>query len=416
MGRALRPHGRRANPAAQLRRSQVPAPGPRRRSHGARDDPHAAAARHPLGHEGVHGVHRDAPARRAGRGRSRAPHPRRLRLLARERALRHLPREVGRARHGRHRAGVPHQLQLVGVHRRRAGPRVPRRGGAHGHGVHAVSPDGDGLAAERARHAHHRGRARRGRDAAQQRRQAHHVRLHPRALRQRDGAGRARGRPVASREHLGGHVEGAAHAGPLAARHRRPRHPQRGEGRSRQPARRRVPRHFLAPHGRGHQAQAPGDVPPVQGAGRRRHHQGADGGRADGALHDGRHPRRSGDAAVAHRGALRRRRVRGGDARRQPARRQLAVGPARLRAHRRAPRGQVRQEPRSRVDRRGRDRGRRAGGAGALRASRGAEPVSAPRRSQGQDADPRRHHPHRGRPERMGLRSTSRASARRPRA
>ncbi len=110
------------------------------------------------------------------------------------------------SRHRRDRARVPHQLELVGVHGRRAGPGVPRRRGAHGHGVHAVSPDRDGLAAERPRHAHHRGRARRGRDAAQQRRQAHHVRLHPGALRQRDRAHRGRGRPVAAREHVGRHV------------------------------------------------------------------------------------------------------------------------------------------------------------------------------------------------------------------
>ena len=140
---------------------------------------------------------------------------------------------------------------------------------------------------------------------------------------------------------------------------------------------------------RGHQAQAPGDVPPVQGAGRRRHHQGADGGRADGALHDGRHPRRSRDAGVAHRGALRGRRVRGGDARRQPARRQLAVGPARLRAHRRAARGQVREgDARRRVARRGRDRGgRRARRSRRSTRAEGPNPFLAPRRPQGQDAD-----------------------------
>ena len=62
-------------------------------------------------------------------------------------------------------------------------------------------------------------------------------------------------------------------------------------------------------------------------------------------------------------------------------------------------RREVRQEPGRGLARRGRDRGRRAGGPGAVRARRGPEPVSAPRRSQGQDAYPRGHHPHRGRPQ-----------------
>ena len=91
------------------------------------------------------------------------------------------------------------------------------------------------------------------------------------------------------------------------------------------PARRRVPRHRLAARRRLH-PQAPAvDVPPVQGAGRRRHHQGADGGRPDLPLHDGRGAGRR----RHHRGhrarPLRGGRVRGRHARRQPARRQLAV-------------------------------------------------------------------------------------------
>ena len=59
------------------------------------------------------------------------------------------------------------------------------------------------------------------------------------------------------------------------------------------PARRRLPRH-RARGGRPTTSskRLPVDVPPVQGAGRRRHHQGADGGRADLPLHDGRRPRR----------------------------------------------------------------------------------------------------------------------------
>ena len=97
-------------------------------------------------------------------------------------------------------------------------------------------------------------------------------------------------------------------------------------------ARRRVPRHRLPAAGRGDPAQAAVHVPPVQGTGRRGHHQGADGGRPDPALRDGRRRGRPG-----HRGAaLRARPVRGRrgvrrHARLQPARRQLAVRPAGLR-------------------------------------------------------------------------------------
>ena len=52
-------------------------------------------------------------------------------------------------------------------------------GGADRHGVRAVPPDGHGVAPERARHPRDRGRARGRRHAAQQRRRALHVQLHP---------------------------------------------------------------------------------------------------------------------------------------------------------------------------------------------------------------------------------------------
>ena len=117
---------------------------------------------------------------------------------------------------------------------RRAGARLPRRRRAHGHGVHAVPPDRDGLAAERARDAHHRGRARRGRDAAEQGRQAHHVR---RTSRSSTPTRRRATEDEADqwlRESTSGSASKArAHAGPPAARHRGARHLQRGEGRAR---------------------------------------------------------------------------------------------------------------------------------------------------------------------------------------
>ena len=74
----------------------------------------------------------------------------------------------------------------------------------------------------------------------------------------------------------------------------------RGQGGPRHPARRGVPGRLHPAAGRGDQAPAAVDAPPVQGAGRRRHHQGADGGRPDLPLRDGR--RRGGPG---HRGERR---------------------------------------------------------------------------------------------------------------
>ena len=71
-----------------------------------------------------------------------------------------------------------------------------------------------------------------------------------------------------------------AHPRPAAPRRGRPRHQLRGQGRPRVAARRRLPRHRLAAAQGRDPAPAAVDVPPVQGAGRRRHHRRADGGRA----------------------------------------------------------------------------------------------------------------------------------------
>ena len=93
-------------------------------------------------------------------------------------------------------------------------------------------------------------------------------------------------------------------------------------------------------------AQAALDVRAVQGAGRRRHHGRADGGRTDDPLRDGRHPGRGRYRRDDRRRAVRRRRGGRRDARRQPARRQLAVRPARVRgADRRRPRPPTRPRP-----------------------------------------------------------------------
>ena len=96
----------------------------------------------------------------------------------------------------------------------------------------------------------------------------------------------------------------------------------------------------------------------VQGAGRGRHHPRADGGRADLPLLHGRHPRRRRDRREHGRGPVRGGRVLGRDERRQPARRELAVGPARVRQARRGVRGAVRRAGAGARHRRGADRRR----------------------------------------------------------
>ena len=98
-----------------------------------------------------------------------------------------------------------------------------------------------------------------------------------------------------------GAVPGPRDRRPAAARavdprQRRAGHLHRGQGGPRLAARRRLPRHQL-PAGRPRPAQAALDVRAVQGARRRRHHGGPDGGRADDPLRHGRDPGRRRDRA-----------------------------------------------------------------------------------------------------------------------
>ncbi len=177
----------RQDPPAELRRPQVSAPGPRRRPHRPRTDPHAAGSRHPPGHLSLHG----ADGHPAPQGRR--PHRRGARLRPRTRPVDRLQGEGDHARDRRHRQGVQDHVELVGIHRRRPHARLRRRGRTDRHGVRPVPPDRHGLAAERPRHPRHRGRARRGRRAAEQQGRAVHVRRHPGQLQAADREGR-RGR------------------------------------------------------------------------------------------------------------------------------------------------------------------------------------------------------------------------------
>ncbi len=128
-------------------------------------------------------------------------------------------------------------------------------------------------------------------------------------------------------------------------------------------ARRRLPRRLQPDAGRDDHQAAAVDAPPVQGAGRRRHHQGADGGRPDVPLRHGWHRGRARQRRRIRRRPVRGRRVLRRHARLQPSRRQLAVRPPGLRPAGRCRRGRVRRRPvRAAVA----QRRRRQGGAGAL--------------------------------------------------
>ena len=206
-------------------------------------------------------------------------------------------------------------------------------------------------------------------------------------------------------------------AGALDPRQRRAGDLHRGPRGPRLAPRRRLPRHQL-PAGRPRPAQAAVDVRAVQGAGRRRHHGGPDGGRPDDPLRDGRHPGRRGDRRHDRDGPVRRGRGRRRDARREPARRQLAVGPARVRAADRGRRGG--RTRRAATTSRGCRPGRGPGGAGASSrrrssgAATGESPYRAPRGPPGGDAAPGRHLPDRGGPRRGDRTSSTRSAPRWP--
>ena len=125
---------------------------------------------------------------------ARAADRRRRRLRARDRRDARLPGEVGRVRHRRLRQGLQDDVERAHPHRRRDGHRLPARPAAGGHGVLPVPPDRPGGPGDPAV----RGRARRGRDPAQQRGRALHGALRP------------------------------DHQGPRAPRHRRPVDGERG--------------------------------------------------------------------------------------------------------------------------------------------------------------------------------------------
>ena len=233
------------------------------------------------------------------------------------------------------------------------------------HGVRPVPPDRHGVAAVGAGHPRHRGRARRRRGAAQLRGQAVHVRLHPAHVRGRDGRHRGGGRPLVRRPHQQPPPARAA-----AARRGGPVDQLRGEGGPGQPARRRLPRHR-------HPAAAPstsaGACPrcttsswswpastsrPSPWRSGPTCHYIMGGVRVD-----------ADTEATTVPGLFAAGEVAGGHARRQPPRRQLAVGPPRLRPPGRHRRASDFAEGRAGAPAAADGRGRRRGGRGRRRRS-----------------------------------------------
>ena len=254
---------------------------------------------------------------------------------------------------------------------------------------------------ERQGHPRHRVGARRRRRAEELRGQALHVRLRPRRLPQAVRGDRGGGRPLVHRPR-----QQPAAAGAAAARRGRPGHQLRGQGRPRLPGRRRLPRHLLPAARRRDPQEAAVDVPPVQGAGRRRHHR--------------RSRWRSARPATTSWAASRSTRTRllpscpaCSPPARSPAACTARTGSAATRcptcwssaaAPGSARRSTSTRSARSRpaVTDEDVEAARRRGG-GALRRQGRREPVRHPRRAAADDERPRRHHPHRGRGARQAL-------------
>ena len=142
LGRAVRSHEGREDPAAQLRRSPVSAPGPRRRSNRPRADSNASGSRHPSGHRRAHGVHGRSGCSRTATASSGAF------AYERERGRFKLFQGEGcRPRDRRRRPRLQDHEQQLGIHRRRPHARLRRGRRPARHGVRAVPSDRHDLAA-----------------------------------------------------------------------------------------------------------------------------------------------------------------------------------------------------------------------------------------------------------------------------
>ena len=399
VGRRVRPHARRPHRPAPVRRAHLLAPRAHGRPHRPRDDPHAPGPR--------------------GRTRGSTSSWRRRSPTcsctggAIAGAARLLPRTRASSSSSAARAVV---LATGGIGKawtvtsnsweytaRRAGPRLPRRRRPHRLRVRAVPPDGDGVAAEHPRRAGHRGRARRGRHPPERDGRAVHVPLHA-----RDVPRRVRRDEEECRRWVEGDRKKNRRPPELLTRDvvARAIRDEVREGRG-------------SPHGgvfldisyrarRVHQEEAPVDVPPVQGAG---------------DVDITKEPMEVGPTMHYHMGGVRVNaetaqstvpglfaagEVAGGDARREPPGRQLALRPPRLRPPRGPSAAELRREAarrpasrRAEVEARDRELTSRRSSA-----TRGDPPLRGARAAPEGHERRRRHRARRGRP-RDGRRASS---------